>query len=145
MSPFALNLEKTTTRHSLVMIEPALNAFGSMLLISKAEDEPGIHEWVAKTRLQMSSEERFRHKLVTIGFHYSILPQTPGATFEAYLEQLEATPPSEFRDRLLNAYSEICLTGKLPPEDESQPVDWEEVLTSARNLSSSSNHVSETN
>jgi ArsR family transcriptional regulator len=133
MSPFALNLEKTTTRHSLVMIEPALNAFGSMLLISKAEDEPGIHEWVTKTRLQMSSEERFRHKLVTIGFHYSILPQTPGATFEAYLGDLEATPPSEFRDRLLNAYSGICLTGKLPPEDQSQPVDWEEVLTSARN------------
>ena len=43
MSPFALNLEKTKTTNSLVMIEPALNAFGSMLLISKAEDEPGIH------------------------------------------------------------------------------------------------------
>lgn len=132
MAPFALNLEKAKTESSLVMIEPALNAFVSMLLISKAEDEPGIHEWVTKTRLQMSSEERFRHKLVTIGFHYSILPQVPGASFEAYLEDLESTPPSKLRERLLKAYSEICLTGKIP-EDQNQPVDWEEVLTSAKN------------
>jgi DNA-binding transcriptional ArsR family regulator len=32
----------------------------------------------------------------------------------------------------LKAYSEICLTGKIP-EDQNQPVDWEEVLTSAKN------------
>jgi hypothetical protein len=77
MSPFALNLEKTRIENNLVKLEPALNAFGSMLLISKSADEPGIHEWVTKTRLQMSNEENFRHKLVTIGFHYSILPQAP--------------------------------------------------------------------
>src|SRR5688572_30637677 len=105
MSPFALNLEKTRTESSLVMIEPAFNAFGSMVLISLAVDESGIHEWVTKTRSQMSIEELFRHKLVTICFHYSILPQTAGITFEAYLEDLESTPPSEFRDRLLKAYS----------------------------------------
>src|SRR5215208_4206937 len=110
MAPFALNLEKTTTEGSLVMIEPALNAFGSMLLISHQEDDPGIHEWVTKINSQMSSEEQFRHKLVTIGFHYSILPEVPGATFETYLDHLEATPPSEFRNRLLSAYSKICFT-----------------------------------
>ena len=88
MSPFALNLEKTRTENSLVMIEPAINAFGSMLLISKGEDDPGIHEWVTKTRTQMSSEERFRHKLVTIGFHYSILPDTTGGTFETTLGRI---------------------------------------------------------
>ncbi|HSA99636.1 MAG TPA: hypothetical protein VLE49_03230, partial [Anaerolineales bacterium] len=98
MAPFAINLEKTKTESSIVRIEPALNAFGSMLLIAKAEDEPGIHDWVTKSRLQMSSEERFRHKLVMIGFHYAILPQVPGASFEAYLGDLEATPPSELRD-----------------------------------------------
>jgi DNA-binding transcriptional ArsR family regulator len=132
MSPFAINLEKTRTENALVMVEPALNAFGSMLLISKGEDEPGIHEWVTKTRLQMSSEERFRHKLVMIGFHYSILPRTHGTTFETYLEDLESMPPSEFRDRLLSAYSTVCLTEearKNPPP----PVDWDEVLSSAKN------------
>jgi len=132
MAPFALDLEKTKTGSSLVRIEPALNVFGSMLLVAKSEDEPGIHEWVTKTYLQMSSEERFRHKLVMIGFHYSIMPQVSGTTFETYLEQLEATPPSELRDRLLNAYAGICLTGE-SQKDISQEVDWDEVLSSAKN------------
>src|SRR5512141_1910376 len=127
MAPFALNLEKAKTETSIVMIEPALNAFGSMLLISKAEEEPGIHEWVTKTRLQMSSEERFRHKLVMIGFHYAILPQVPEASFEAYLDNLEATPPSVLRERLLDAYAEICLTEDRPIT-RGQSVDWEEIL-----------------
>src|SRR5688572_3084661 len=107
MPPFALNLEKARTENSLVAVEPIINAFGSMLLISKAEDEPGIHEWVTRTRARMSSEERFRHNLLTIGFYYSILPRTNGTTFESYLESLEATPPSEFRDRLLKAYEGV--------------------------------------
>ena len=131
MSPFALNLEKTKTTESLVRLEPALNAFGSMLLMAKAEDEPGLHEWVSKTRLQMSNEERFRHKLVMIGFHYAILPQRSSASFESYLADLEATPPSEFRDRLLKAYSQVCLTQEAENKRD-QPVDWDEALSSAR-------------
>jgi DNA-binding transcriptional ArsR family regulator len=103
-----------------------------MLLISKDEDNPGIHDWIARTRAQMTSEELFRHKLVTIGFHYSILPQKTGGTFEAYLENLEATPPSVFRDRLLKAYSETCITEESWKE-QGKPVDWEEILTSAKN------------
>jgi DNA-binding transcriptional ArsR family regulator len=132
MSPFAIDLEKTRTENALVMIEPALNGFQSMFLISKAEDEPGIHEWVTKTRWQMSREERFRHKLVTIGFHYAILPKTPGLSFETYLNELDSTPPSEFRERLLKAYSETCLT-KEAQNGMSTNVNWDEVLTSARN------------
>ena len=131
MAPFALDLEKTKIQSSLVRLEPALNAFGSMVLVAKAEDEPGFHEWVTKTRSQMSSEERFRHKLVMIGFHFAILPQIPGVTFEAYLDELEATPPSKFRDRLLKAYAETCHREDL--KDLNEPVDWDEVLSSARN------------
>ena len=132
MSPFALNLEKAKIGNSVVMLEPALNAFGSLFLVAHAEDEPGIHEWVTKTRMQMSSEERFRHKLVTIGFHYSVLPQAPHLTFEAYLDHLEATPPSELRERLLKAYTETCLTDEAK-KNIGKPVDWEEVLSSAKN------------
>lgn len=132
MTPFELNLEKTRTENSLVALEPALNAFGSMLLISRAEDEPGIHEWVTKTRADMSMEERLRHKLVTIGFYYSILPQSSGMTFEMYLESLESTTPSEFRDRLLSAYEEICITEEAKARKGEQ-VNWEDVLSSAEN------------
>jgi DNA-binding transcriptional ArsR family regulator len=132
MSPFALNLEKTRVENSLVAVEPAINAFGTMLLISKGEDDPGIHEWVSRTRAQMSVEERFRHKLVTIGFYYSILPYTNGTTFEAYIESLEATPPSEFRERLLKAYEGICITEQ-SQKNKGGAVNWDEVLTSAEN------------
>ena len=132
MSPFALNFEKAKIGNSVVMLEPALNAFGSLFLVAHAEDEPGIHEWVTKTRQQMSNEERLRHKLVTIGFHYSVLPQVPHVTFETYLDNLEATPPSELRERLLKAYAETCLTEEAK-KDIGQPVNWEEVLSSAKN------------
>jgi DNA-binding transcriptional ArsR family regulator len=131
MSPFAINLEKPRTTNSVVQLEPALNAFGSMILLCKDEDNPGIHEWVAKTRAQMSSEELFRHKLVTIGFHYSINPVKSYPSFDAYLADLEATPPSVLRERLLKAYEGMCLT----EESRQQPlpaVDWNEVLTSAK-------------
>jgi DNA-binding transcriptional ArsR family regulator len=80
----------------------------------------------------MSKDERFRHKLVTIGFHYSVLPQVPHVTFETYLDNLEATPPSELRERLLKAYAETCLTEEAK-KDIGQPVNWEEVLSSAKN------------
>jgi ArsR family transcriptional regulator len=129
--PFAINLEKTRTESSLVRLEPALNAFGSMLLVAH-EDDPGIHEWIAKTRGQMSAEERGRHKLVLIGLHYAILPSRAGIGFESYLEDLDSTPPSEFRERLLNAYADICLTGG-DQKDMSGAVDWDEVLSSAQN------------
>ena len=132
MSPFAIELEKTQTENALVMLEPALNAFGSMLLLSKAEDYVGIPEWVTKTRAAMSTEELFRHKLVTIGFHYSILPRVGGQTFEAYLASLESTPPSVLRANLLECYAGVCLT-KEAQKEKGKPIEWDEVLSSASN------------
>lgn len=132
MAPFALNLERPRNKPSLVMVEPALNAFGSMLLISKGDDNPGIHEWVTRTKSQMTDEELFRHKLVMIGFHYSILPQSRGTTFEDYLADLEAAPPSVLRERLLDAYSKTCLTENCAQEQE-ESINWDEVLSSAKN------------
>ncbi|MFT3893755.1 MAG: metalloregulator ArsR/SmtB family transcription factor [Anaerolineales bacterium] len=132
MSPFAINLEKSRTETSVVQIEPALNAFGSMVLVSKDDGNPGIHEWVIKTRAQMSAEESFRHKLVTIGFHYAINPVKSYSSFEAYMADLEATPPSVLRERLLTAYEGTCLTEE-SRQQPLPPVDWNEVLTSAKN------------
>lgn len=80
----------------------------------------------------MSAEERSRHYLVTIGFHYAILPRVPGATFEAYIANLESTSPSAFRQRLLDAYSKICLT-KEAQKEKDKPVDWDDILSSASN------------
>jgi DNA-binding transcriptional ArsR family regulator len=132
MAPFAIDLEKIRIQKNLVNLEPALNSFGSMLLVAAEEDEPGIHEWVAKTRAKMSSEERARHKLVIIGLHYAILPQKTGASFEEYLRELDNTPPSQLRERLLKAYATICMT-KDAREEASKPVEWDKVLSSSKN------------
>jgi DNA-binding transcriptional ArsR family regulator len=132
MAPFAIDIEKIRTQKNLVNLEPALNLFGSMLLVASEEEEPGIHEWVSKTRAKMSVEEKARHKLVIIGLHYAVLPQKAGSTFEEYLRELDATPPSQIRERLLNAYSDICITHEAKA-DAGTPVDWDQVLSSSKN------------
>ena len=132
MAPFAIELEKIRTQKNLVNLEPALNSFGSMLLVAAEEEEPGIHEWVTKTRAKMSAEERARHKLVIIGLHFAVLPRKAGASFEEYLNELESSHPSELRERLLNAYSTICITDK-SKEEVGKPVDWDHVLSSSKN------------
>jgi len=132
MSPFALNLEKAKTENLLVSVEPAINGFGSMLLLAKDEGSPGIHEWIAKTRSQMTNDEIFRHKLVIIGLHYAVMPTNNWDSFEAYLEDLDKTPPSVFRETLLNAYSNVCITNE-SLKDKGKPVDWDEALSSPTN------------
>src|ERR1044071_8059271 len=67
-----------------------------------------------------------------IGFHQTIHPPRPGMSFEAYLEDLEATTPSTFRERLLKAYSEVCITAE-SQKHKNASVDWDEVLSSAQN------------
>ena len=132
MSPFAINLEKTRNKTQIVTVEPAINAFGSMILVSKRKDDPGIHEWVTKTREAMSAEELARHHLVTIGLHYAILPQSNGISFEQYMDALEAAQPSALRERLLGAYSEICITD-ISKKERKETVEWNEVLSSPEN------------
>ena len=132
MAPFAIDLEKIRIQKKPVNLEPAFNAFGSMLLVAADEDEPGIHEWVSKTRAKMSGEEKARHKLVMIGLHYAILPQETGSSFEDYLRELDASAPSQIRERLLNAYSSICITQE-SKEEAGMPVDWDNVLASSNN------------
>ena len=80
----------------------------------------------------MSAEELARHHLVTIGFHYAILPQSNDISFEAYMDDLEATPPSVLKERLLDAYSKVCMTDECK-EEKDKPVKWDEVLSSAEN------------
>ena len=132
MPPFVIDLEKTRTQSSLVKLEPAINAFGSMLLVAAEEDEPGIHEWVSKTRARMTPEERDRHKLVMIGLHYAILPHRSGLTFEEYLDRLDSTAPEKLKDRLLFAYSRIHITEESQKE-AGNSVDWENILASSEN------------
>lgn len=130
MSPIETNFEKVRSNRKIVAVEPAINPFTSMVLVASHPDEPGIHEWVTRTRAQMSAEEIFRHKLVTIGLHYSVVPQANAANFESYIAQLEATPPLEFRNHLLEGYNFVYEKYKQDMPSLKQP-NWDEALTSA--------------
>ncbi len=133
MSPFALNLEKIVTQTNLtVSLEPAANSFVSLMLTAKNEADPGIHEWVRKMRAGMSSEELNRHALVMIGFFYAIVPTQHWDSFPAYIDYLDSQPPSAFRERLLNSYAGIYPLD-CAPQEQGQPVVWDEVLASATN------------
>ncbi len=128
--PFQLELEKTDTPVVSIALEPALNAFGSLLLLAKHESDPGIHPWVTKTRSQMSAEEYFRHRLVAIGLYYAVAPQQSFASFPDYLSDLESAPAARLRDVMLEAYTGICAEGG--KTKRKQKVNWEEILTSPK-------------
>lgn len=129
--PFALELEKANTEVIAVRLEPAFNALGSALLLAKNDDDPGIHDWVARTRAAMSKDELFRHRLVMIGFHYAVMPRESFPSFAAYLTHLEGSPPSVLRDTMLHVYAEFCTKDGERKQPE-KPVDWSEILTSAK-------------
>jgi DNA-binding transcriptional ArsR family regulator len=127
--PFALNLEKTRPEALTVELEPALNAFGSTLLVAKDESEPGIHEWVRRTQVAMTPEELGRHKLVMIGLFYAVAPRHRWPSFPAYLAHLEQQQPSVFRENLLESYAGI-FPEDCTPEQHVEVVQWDEVLSS---------------
>lgn len=124
MPPFPVVLEKTAQKSMDIALSPTRNIFSSMLLLAKGEEEPGIHEWISKTRASMSKKERENHTLALIGFFFALLPEEGQITFPAYLNQLEKIDAVDLRDKMLNAYSELW-------HDETTPdVNWDEVLAS---------------
>jgi len=125
MSPFPVVLEKSAPKTIDITLSPTLNIFNSMTLLAKEEDEPGIHEWIAKTRASMTKEELNNHILAIIGFHFAIHPDNGQITFPAYLNQLEKIDPNALRDKMLNFYE--TLWQDAPSED----VNWDEILVSS--------------
>ena len=126
MPPFPVVLEKTSQKTLSVSLSPTRNIFSSMLLLAKGEDEPGIHEWIGKTRASMSKKELENHTLALVGFFFAILPDEGNITFPAYLNQLEKTNAIALRDKMLNAYAGLW-------KGEPSKVDWDDVLSSADN------------
>jgi len=124
MPPFPVVLEKTAPKTVDVALFPTRNIFSSMLLLAKDEQEPGIHEWISKTRANMTKKELENHELALIGFYFALLPEEGQITFPAYLNKLEKTDATALRDKMLNTYE--TLWNKDTPE-----ANWDEVLVSA--------------
>jgi len=126
MPPFPVVLERSATKAVSVSLTPTENIFSSMLLLAKDEEEPGIHDWIAKTRARMTKKELDNHKLALIGFFFALLPEEGQITFPAYLNQLEKTDATILRDKMLNTYAGLW-------KDDAPNVNWDEALASAEN------------
>lgn len=88
-------------------LEPAINAFESLLLLSKEYEHGGVAAWVLDTLQAMSKEERATNDLVTRGLHYAALPDPGWESFPAYLTFLEHIDPVALRDKMLNVYDSM--------------------------------------
>lgn len=132
MVPIDTGLESIKANQNIVVVDPAINAFVSMVLVVNDENEPGIHEWVSKTYAKLSTEERFRHKLVTNGFYFSLIPLTNAGNFQSFIDQLEATPPLEYRHNLLSGYDNVFEMYREEYPEMKKP-DWDVALISAAN------------
>jgi DNA-binding transcriptional ArsR family regulator len=124
MPPFPVVLEKTAQKNVEVSLSPTRNVFSSMLLLAQDSGEPGIHEWISKTRASMTKKELENHTLALVGFFFALLPDEGQITFPAYLNQLEKADPTALRDKMLNAYARIW-------HETDTKVSWSEALDSA--------------
>jgi ArsR family transcriptional regulator len=117
-----------------VALEPAHNAIYSLLLLAKCEPLSGLGEWVTRTAAALTPEEEQRHRLVTVGFHYAILPQRSWPNFPTYLDHLAAVDPLALRDKLMTAYARLSLVDEKKSQgkdDEPLPVDLEAAFVDA--------------
>ena len=116
-----------------VGLEPAFNAFESLVLLYRAEEVSGFDEWVTRTAAALTPEEREDHRLVMNGLFYAVVPQTSWPSFPAYLDHLAAMDPIALRDKLLRTYARFLpLNGGRCQgmQDEPLPVDTQAILAS---------------
>ena len=92
-----------------VALEPAQNAFHSLLLLTKAEHISGLSDWVTHTADALTPGERKRHKLVFIGLHFAVAPEQSWPSFPAYVDHLATRSPTALRDKMLTAYARYPL------------------------------------
>ncbi len=94
-----------------VGLEPAHNVLNSLLLLNRADDVSGLFgldEWVTRTAAALTPEQRRTNYLVLIGLHYAILPDRSWPSFPAYVAHLATLDPVTLRDRVFNAYAQVC-------------------------------------
>jgi len=125
MPPLPATLEKAAPKIIDITLNAPQNVLTSMMLLTKDEDEPGIHGWIGKTRNAMSKKERENHSLAMIGFFFALHSEDGNITFPAYLNNLERIDPVELRDKMLKAYSKLL-------KADNEEVNWDEVLVSSQ-------------
>ncbi len=96
-----------TTAQVQVRIDPAFNAFHSLVMLARAQHVSGLGDWISNTIASMSAQEKKRHELVVIGTYSAAIPNQSWPSFPAYLDYLESLPSLVIRDKLMDAYSSM--------------------------------------
>ncbi|MGD2148183.1 MAG: hypothetical protein PVH41_15945, partial [Anaerolineae bacterium] len=91
-----------------VALEPAHCVLNSLVLLEKADDLPGLHEWVLRTAAEMSAERRHINRLVMIGLHHATIPTRGWPSFPAYVNHLAHRDPTTLRNQVFSAYAQTC-------------------------------------
>jgi ArsR family transcriptional regulator len=110
-----------------VAIEPAINALGSLLFLSRVDDYSGLDPWIVKTADSLDQELLRANLVVMVGLFYAWEPDRSWPSFMSYVDHLEATDPRVLRDRLLDTYAELPC--KKDNEIDVDPISKDELLS----------------
>ena len=110
-----------------VAIEPAVNALGSLLFLSRVNDYSGLDPWVVKTAGSLDQELLHANLVVMQGLFYAWTPDRSWPSFMSYVDHLEATDPLVLQDRILDTYLELPC--KKEKEPEVDPISKDELLS----------------
>lgn len=91
----------------LVDTAPVFNALHSLVSVTDAPASPGIGDWALQTRQKLSDDEWEKHRIITqrLGIEplSNIVTDAKDlASFEGYIQALEAKASKDFRDELLH-------------------------------------------
>ena len=123
-SELILNPVKTGIQ---VAIEPAVNALGSLLFLSRVDQDSGLDPWVVKTAESLDQGLLQANLVVMQGLFYAWTPNRSWDSFVSFVDNFEATDPLVLRDRVLNTY--LDLPCKKDKETEIDPISKDELLS----------------
>ena len=103
-SELILNPAKTGVQ---VAIEPAVNALGSLLFLSRVKTFSGLDPWIVKTAESLNRELLQVNQVVMQGLFYAWTPERSWHSFISYVDHLEASDPLALRDRILETYLDL--------------------------------------
>lgn len=127
----SLSRISATQASHLVSLEPVHNQLHSLTLLYKAEQMPGLGEWVERTRESMPLDHLHRNRLVMEGLCYAFTTVGNLPSFGAYLDHLAGLPPRSFQDRLLATYLATTPDGCSMDSVMPSNVQRREILASA--------------
>lgn len=87
-----------------VALEPVYNAMTSLMLLSTADHDPGVSDWIIKTAAGFSAERQWANRIVCghLSLINATLPDESWPSMPAWLDHLATRDPVALRDQAMN-------------------------------------------